>query len=317
MRQGACVPWGVLFPRTQACEPVAQIIDGTAIAAQVKAEVKAEVEAWTAQGHRPPYLAVILVGDDPASASYVRGKTKDAAEVGIDSDTLRYEPTVSEAELLGLIARLNTDDSVDGILVQLPLPGHIDEQKVIEAIAPAKDADGFHPSSIGRLVLGQPGFRPATPAGIMEMLTRSGIPTSGANAVIVGRSNIVGKPMANLLLQKGTDATVTICHSRTKDLASLTTRADILVAAIGRAHFITADMVKPGAAVIDVGINRVDDATRERGYRLVGDVDFEAVKDVAGWITPVPGGVGPMTRAMLLRNTLDAARRAQESKPAK
>lgn len=289
---------------------MAQIIDGKALAAQVKAEVKTEVAAWTAQGHRPPYLAVVLVGDNPASASYVRGKAKDAAEVGINSDTLHYETDITEAELLDLIRRLNQDNTVDGILVQLPLPDHINEQKVIEAIAPEKDADGFHPASIGQLVLGQPGFQPATPAGIMEMLTRSGIPTSGAHAVVVGRSNIVGKPMANLLLQKGVDATVTICHSRTRDLAAITRTADILVAAIGRAHFITADMVKPGATVIDVGINRVDDATRERGYRLVGDVDFEAVRDIAGWITPVPGGVGPMTRAMLLRNTLNAAKRA-------
>ncbi|RMH54482.1 MAG: bifunctional methylenetetrahydrofolate dehydrogenase/methenyltetrahydrofolate cyclohydrolase FolD [Bacteroidetes bacterium] len=291
---------------------MAHLIDGNAIAAQVRADVQAEVAAWTAAGHRPPYLAVVLVGDDPASASYVRGKTRDAAEVGILSDTLTYDARFSETELLDLIADLNADDGVDGILVQLPLPDHIDEQKVIYAIDPAKDVDGFHPASIGKLVLGQPGFQPATPAGIMEMLRRSGISPRGQHAVVVGRSNIVGKPMANLLLQKGVDATVTVCHSRTPDLPSMTRQADILVAAIGRAHFITADMVKPGAVVIDVGINRVEDATRPRGYRLVGDVDFEAVRERAGWITPVPGGVGPMTRAMLLRNTMLAARNRLE-----
>ena len=286
---------------------MAQLIDGKAIAAQIRAEVRDDVIAWTETGRRPPYLAVILVGDDPASASYVRGKTKDAAEAGINSDTITYGTDLAEADLLAEIHRLNADDGVDGILVQLPLPAHIDEQKVIHAIDPAKDVDGFHPASIGKLVLGEDGFQPATPAGIMQLLKRSGIPTSGRHAVIVGRSNIVGKPMANLLLQKGTDATVTICHSRTRDLADLTRSADILVAAIGRAGFITADMVKDGAAVIDVGINRVDDASRPRGYRLVGDVDFAAVAEKAGWITPVPGGVGPMTRAMLLRNTLKAA----------
>ena len=288
---------------------MAQIIDGKAIAAQVRAEVKAEVEAWVQAGHRPPYLAVILVGDNPASASYVRGKTKAAAEVGIASDTLHFDTSISEAELLAEIARLNDDEGVDGILVQLPLPDHIDPSRVLNAIRPDKDVDGFHPINAGRLLLGEPGFVPATPAGILELLRRSGIETTGKHAVVVGRSNIVGRPLAALLLHRGIDATVTVCHSRTRDLAALTRTADILVAAIGRPRYITADMVREGAVVIDVGINRVDDPAHPRGYRLVGDVDFEAVAEKAGWITPVPGGVGPMTIALLLRNTLYAAQR--------
>jgi methylenetetrahydrofolate dehydrogenase (NADP+)/methenyltetrahydrofolate cyclohydrolase len=291
---------------------VAQLIDGKVISAQIRAEVREDVDAWAAQGHRAPYLAVVLVGDDPASASYVRGKMKACNEAGIESDTLTYDTSLSEAHLLALIDRLNNDDSVDGILVQLPLPDHIDEQKVIRAMDPDKDVDGFHPENAGRLVIGQPGFVSATPAGIMELLKRSGVETRGKHAVVIGRSNIVGKPMANLLIQRGTDATVTVCHSRTVDLPSITRQADILIAAIGRAGFVTADMVKDGAALIDVGINRVDDETRPRGYRLVGDIDFDGVMEKAGWITPVPGGVGPMTIAMLLRNTLTAAQRAAE-----
>ncbi len=288
----------------------ARLIDGTAIAADVRADVARDVSAFTSDGRRAPYLAVLLVGEHPASASYVRAKTKAAKEAGIDSDTIRHPDTLSQTDLLAEIDRLNRDESVDGILVQLPLPGQIDEQAVIEAIAPGKDVDGFHPVSIGRLQIGADAFAPATPAGIVELLKRSNIETSGAHAVVVGRSNIVGKPMAGLLLARGIDATVTVCHSRTRDLASITRQADILIAAIGRAGFVTADMVKPGATVIDVGINRVDDATRERGYRLVGDVDFGAVREVAGAITPVPGGVGPMTIALLLRNTLEAAKRS-------
>ncbi|MEM9996930.1 MAG: bifunctional methylenetetrahydrofolate dehydrogenase/methenyltetrahydrofolate cyclohydrolase FolD [Bacteroidota bacterium] len=287
----------------------ARLIDGRAIAAAVRADLRADVDTWIAAGHRAPALAVVLVGDNPASASYVRGKTKAAEEAGIVSNTLRRPPDFSEADLLTLIADLNADDLVDGILVQLPLPDHIDAAKVIQAIAPAKDVDGFHPENVGRVVLGAGGFAPCTPAGIVEMLRRAEIPTRGANAVVIGRSHIVGTPMANLLIQRGLDATVTVCHSRTADLAAHTRQADILIAAVGRPHMVTADMVKPGAAVIDVGINRVEDASRERGYRLVGDVDFEAVREVAGAITPVPGGVGPMTIAMLLRNTFDAARR--------
>lgn len=296
-----------VFPEPYLHRPVAERIDGKAIAAQVRAEVKAAVEARSASGLRPPHLSVILVGDDPASASYVRGKQKAAAEVGISSDTLTHPATLTESALLDLIATLNADPDVDGILVQLPLPPHIDEQKIIEAIDPAKDVDCFHPENVGRILLGTPRFLPCTPAGILELLRRTGLETRGRRAVVVGRSNIVGKPLANLLMQKGTDATVTVCHSRTDRLARVTREADILVAAIGRAHFITAAMVKPGAVVIDVGINRVEDASRPRGYRLVGDVDYEAVLPVAGWITPVPGGVGPMTIAMLLQNTLHAA----------
>ncbi len=288
---------------------MAQIIDGKAIAAQVRAEVKAEVDAWVQAGHRPPYLAVILVGDNPASASYVRGKTKAAAEVGIASDTLRFDASISEEALLAEIARLNDDDGVDGILVQLPLPAHINPSRVLNAIRPDKDVDGFHPVNAGRLLLGEPGFVPATPAGILELLRRSGIETIGKHTVVVGRSNIVGRPLAALLLHRGIDATVTVCHSRTRELAAFTRTADILVAAIGRPRYITADMVREGAVVIDVGINRVDDPEHPRGYRLVGDVDFEAVADKASWITPVPGGVGPMTIALLLRNTLHAAQR--------
>ena len=289
---------------------LASLIDGKAIAKSVRSEVAVATLAWTTQGHRPPYLAAVLVGDNPASGSYVRGKAKACAEAGIGSDTIRLPDTIRQDELLALVDKLNRDPEVDGILVQLPLPDHIDEKTVIHAIDARKDVDGFHPINAGLLVIGdESAFVPATPAGIIELLKRSGVETSGARAVIVGRSNIVGKPMANLLIQKGIDATVTVCHSRTKDLAEVCRNADILIAAIGRAHFITADMVKPGSTVIDVGINRLEDATRERGYRLVGDVDFEGVREVAGLITPVPGGVGPMTIAMLLRNTLDAAKR--------
>ena len=288
-------------------DPLAQIIDGRAIAADIRKEIKTEVDARLAEGKRAPYLAVVLVGDDPASAAYVRGKHKAAAETGIESDNLAYPATISEDELLGVIARLNDDPAVDGILVQLPLPDHIDDQKVINAVDPEKDVDCFHPLNVGRLMLGLSGFKPATPAGIVELLLRSGIEISGKNTVIIGRSNIVGKPLAILLLQKGTDATVTVCHSRTRNLPEITRQADIIVTAIGRAGFLTADMVKEGVVVIDVGINRVEDASHERGYRLVGDVDFDGVSQKASLITPVPGGVGPMTIALMLQNTLDAA----------
>ena len=285
-----------------------KLIDGRALAAAVRGEVRRAVEAHSRRGHRPPGLRVILANASAASASYVRGKEKAAAEVGIESETLRFDPNaVSEEELLGALADLNAAGDVDGILVQLPLPDGIDTAKVIRAIDPAKDVDGFHPENAGRLMIGAEGFVPATPAGIMEMLRRSGVETEGARAVVVGRSGLVGRPLANLFLHRGTDATVTVCHSRTADLASHTRTADILVAAVGRAGLISGDMVKEGACVIDVGINRVDDASRERGYRLVGDVDFEAAKERAAKITPVPGGVGPMTIAMLLKNTLKAA----------
>jgi methylenetetrahydrofolate dehydrogenase (NADP+)/methenyltetrahydrofolate cyclohydrolase len=288
---------------------VAHLIDGKALAASLRSDVADGVAAFRSAAGRAPGLRVVLVGDNPASESYVRGKQRAAEEVGIDAETLRRPADLSQADLLALIAQLNADDTVDGILVQLPLPGGVDESAVIRAIDPAKDVDGFHPENVGRLALGEDTLEPCTPAGIVEMLRRAGVETRGAHAVVLGRSNIVGKPMASLLLRHGLDATVTVCHSRTRDLAGITRQADILIAAIGRAEFVTADMVKPGATVIDVGINRVEDLTRERGYRLVGDVEFDAVAEVAGAITPVPGGVGPMTIAMLLANTLRAAER--------
>lgn len=286
---------------------MSQRIDGRAIAEQVRSEIKADVDAWRAAGHRQPHLSVILVGDNPASASYVRGKRKAAREVGIGSETIRFEASISQQRLLATIDELNDNPDVDGILVQLPVPDHICEADVIARVDPTKDVDGFHPENFGRLMTGTPGFVPATPRGILELIRRSEIDTVGAHAVIVGRSNIVGKPTAGLLLRRGTDATVTICHSRTRDLGEITSQADILVAAVGRPEMIDASMVKEGAAVIDVGINRVDDASRDKGYRLAGDVAFDEVAEKAGAITPVPGGVGPMTIAMLLRNTYDAA----------
>lgn len=288
---------------------MAEILDGTAVAAAVRADVARDAAAFLAAHGRRPALRVVLVGEHPASQSYVRAKARAAGEAGIDAETLARPADLGERDLLALVAALNADDGVDGVLVQLPLPDHVDEAAVIRAVDPAKDVDGFHPENVGRLVLGEPTLEPCTPAGIVELLRRTGVETAGAHAVVIGRSNIVGKPLASLLLRRGLDATVTVCHSRTRGLPALARQADVLVAAIGRAGFVTADMVKPGAAVVDVGINRVDDASRERGYRLVGDVDFDAVADVAGAITPVPGGVGPMTIAMLLANTVEAARR--------
>lgn len=283
------------------------LIDGREIAQSVKDEVQSEIADWTNEGHRAPFLSALLVGDNPASAAYVRGKERDCAEVGIETNTRSFDASLSETALLETIRDLNQDDGVDGILVQLPLPDHIDERKVIDTIAPHKDVDGFHPENLGRLLRGNPSFVPATPYGILEMLRRSDIDPDGMDAIIVGRSNIVGKPLAALLMQRTANATVTVCHSHTDDLPAHTRRADLLVAALGQAEYIGADMVREGAVVIDVGINRVDDPSRERGYRLVGDVDFAAVREKAARITPVPGGVGLMTRAMLLRNTLTAA----------
>jgi methylenetetrahydrofolate dehydrogenase (NADP+)/methenyltetrahydrofolate cyclohydrolase len=283
------------------------LIDGREIAQSVRDEVNREIDEWT-RDHRPPFLSAVLVGNNPASEAYVRGKERDAAEVGIETNTLHFDADLPEAELLETVHELNDDPSVDGILVQLPLPDHIDDRGVIDAIDPAKDVDGFHPENLGRLMRGTPSFVPATPYGIVEMLDRCGIDPEGMDATIVGRSNIVGKPLANLLMQRDRNATVTVCHSRTADLAAHTRRADLLVAAIGQAHFIGPDMVGEDAVVIDVGINRVDDPSTEKGYRLVGDVDFDAVRPKASWITPVPGGVGLMTRAMLLKNTMTAAR---------
>lgn len=284
----------------------ARIIDGKHIAAQVRAEVAHVAAQLSAEGITPG-LATVLVGDDPASHVYVRAKRKACAEVGIASWDHDLPASVGKDELLALIAELAADRQVHGILIQLPLPGHIDEHEVLDAVPPGKDADGFHPYNLGRLLAGQETVAPATPAGIRELLVRSGVETHGAEVVVVGRSNIVGKPIAAMLMQKGpaANATVTVCHTATADLAGHTRRADILIAAIGRAHAITAEMVKPGAVVIDVGINRTEGG-------LVGDVDFDAVKEVAGAITPVPGGVGPMTIACLLQNTVALARQAAE-----
>jgi methylenetetrahydrofolate dehydrogenase (NADP+)/methenyltetrahydrofolate cyclohydrolase len=284
------------------------LIDGRTLSQAVRDDVQSEIDAWTGDDHRPPFLSAVLVGDNPASEAYVRGKEKDAAEVGIETETHHLDADTSQEELLNLVYDLNADPSVDGILVQLPLPDHMEERTVIDAVDPSKDVDGFHPENLGRLMRGNPRYIPATPYGIMEMLSRSDIDPEGMDAVIVGRSNIVGKPLANLLLRRTANATVTVCHSRTRDLAAHTRRADLLVVAAGQAAFIDGTMVKEGAVVIDVGINRVEDSSADRGYRLVGDVDFEDVRPRTARITPVPGGVGLMTRAMLLKNTLTAAR---------
>ncbi len=286
----------------------ARLLDGKAIAADIRREVAERCAALTHRGIVPG-LTVVLVGDDPASQMYVRSKGKACREAGMRSETILLPADVPAADLLAVIDRLNADADTHGILVQTPLPSHIDPDQVMRRIDPLKDVDGFHPMNVGKLVLGDPtAFRPATPAGIQEILRRSGIATRGARAVIVGRSTIVGRPMANLLMQSGEggDATVTVCHSRTRDLPAICREADILVVAIGRADFIAADGVKPGATVIDVGINRVPDEAAPKGYRVVGDVAFDAVSEIAGAITPVPGGVGPMTIAMVLSNTLQA-----------
>lgn len=281
-------------------------IDGKQIAADIRAEVTAAASGLVSRGVRPG-LAVILLGDNPASVSYVTAKERACVECGIASFPVRLPADTSEQTLLETISRLNEDPRVHGILVQLPLPRGFDEQKIIRSIAPEKDVDGFHPISLGKFLLGQDTFVPCTPAGIMELLRRSGVETAGKRAVVVGRSNIVGKPMALLLARKGADATVTLCHTATKDLGAVTREADILIVAAGHPHTVVAGQVKPGAVVIDVGVNRIPDATKKAGFRLVGDVDFEAIEPVASLITPVPGGVGPMTIAMLLRNTIKAA----------
>ena len=288
----------------------AELINGTKIAEEVRAEVAEGVREMRDRHGIAPGLAVILVGDDPASSVYVRSKEKAALEAGMVSNTVLLPADASEKEVLAQLARLNGDARIHGILVQLPVPDHINENVVIEAINPAKDVDGLHTFNMGLLMAGRPRFVPATPSGIQQMLVRTGNDPEGKHVVVCGRSNIVGKPVASLLMQrsKGANATVTVCHTRTKDLAAITRQADILIAAIGAPRIITADMVKEGAVVIDVGINRVDAPERKRGYRLVGDVDFDAVSEKAAAITPVPGGVGPMTIAMLLSNTLKAAR---------
>jgi len=289
----------------------ATLIDGTALARTIRAHVAADVAALAARGVVPG-LSVVLVGDDPASAVYVGAKEKASREAGMAGETIRLPAATSQAELLALVERLNQDDRVHGILVQMPLPKHIDPDTVILHVRPDKDVDGFHPVNVGKLLIGHTdGFAPCTPAGVQRMLVAYGVETRGAEVVVIGRSTIVGKPMAALLMQarSGADATVTVCHSRTHDLASHTRRADILIVAAGRPRMVTADMVKPGAVVIDVGMNRIADPTTKSGTRLVGDVDFDGVRRVASLITPVPGGVGPMTIAMLLHNTVRAAAR--------
>lgn len=289
----------------------ARIIDGKAIAEQMRNDLKVEVERLTANGV-VPRLEVILVGEDPASQVYVRNKNRDCELIGIASETHRLSAETSQNELLGLIDSFNRNPKVHGILVQLPLPKHIDEKAVINAIDPGKDVDGFHPVNVGNMVIGAPCFLPCTPHGVQQLLMHSGIETKGKHAVIVGRSNIVGKPMANILIQKreGANAVVTIVHTAAPDMSILTRQADILIVAAGRPQVVTADMVKDGAVVIDVGINRIDDPSAKNGTRLVGDVAFDEVAEKASWITPVPGGVGPMTRVMLLYNTVESAKRA-------
>lgn len=284
----------------------AEIIDGKQIASQVRGEVAAKVSELKAKGVTP-CLAVILVGENPASVSYVTGKQKALAEVGMMDRSVHLPETTTEEDLLKLIDELNNDNSVHGILVQLPLPKHINEEKVLLAINPEKDVDGFHPMNVGNLVIGKKAFLPCTPHGIIVLLEKMGIETSGKHAVVIGRSNIVGKPVSLLLARKETNCTVTMCHTGTKNMAEITKQADILVAATGRPHTVTKDMVKEGAVVIDVGVNRIPDDTKKSGFRLVGDVDFDDVKEIASYITPVPGGVGPMTIAMLMFNTLESA----------
>jgi methylenetetrahydrofolate dehydrogenase (NADP+) / methenyltetrahydrofolate cyclohydrolase len=287
----------------------ARILDGKAIAADLRAEIAAAVTAMQAESGLVPGLGVVLVGDNPASRSYVTAKEKACAATGIHSREITLPAGASREDILAAVQALNADDAIDGILVQLPLPEASIEREVIEAMDPAKDVDGFHPVNVGRMVLGLPAFVPCTPAGVVEILRRSDIPLAGAEVVVVGRSAIVGRPLSILLSQKGVDATVTLCHTRTRDIGRFTREADVVVVAAGRPHTLTADMVRPGAVVIDVGVNRVPDPAKAAGYRLAGDVDFAAVAQKAAAITPVPGGVGPMTIAMLLHNTLAAARR--------
>lgn len=284
------------------------IIDGKELSMIIKQEIREEVIQLTKKGRRAPHLAAVLVGEDPASQVYVRNKVRSCEQVGFQSSLIRKGADTTEAELLEIVADLNNNPEVDGFIVQLPLPAHINEDNITLAIDPEKDVDGFHPVNFGRMIQGLPCYLPATPFGILVMLERYGIETSGKEAVVVGRSNIVGKPMSVLLSRKGNpgNSTVTLCHSRTKNLADHTRRADIIVAAIGIPDFIKGDMVKEGAVIIDVGINRVDDDTRKRGYRLVGDVHFDSVAPKSSFITPVPGGVGPMTVVSLMQNTLTA-----------
>ena len=287
-----------------------EILDGKGLAKTIKAEIAIEVENLIADGHTPPHLVAVLVGDNPASQSYVRNKVKSCDQVNFKSTLIKKEADISEAELLEIVNQLNNDPEVDGFIVQLPLPKHINESKITLAIDPAKDVDGFHPENLGKMMLGLPCFLPATPFGIMQMLDRYNVETSGKHCVVIGRSNIVGTPISVLLSRKASpgNCTVTLTHSRTKDIEAEVKKADIIIEAIGRANFVTPEMVKEGAVIIDVGINRMDDEAATRGYRLVGDVDFDGVKDKSSFITPVPGGVGPMTVVSLIANTLKAKR---------
>lgn len=283
-----------------------QLLDGKALALQIKDEIANEVRQLTAQGHRAPHLAAVIVGTDGASQTYVASKEKSSHEVGFTSSVYRMAESTTEAQLLETIDFLNNDPDIDGFIVQLPLPKHINEQNVINAISPDKDVDGFTPVNIGRMVLGEECFVPATPMGICTLLKRYGIETAGKHCVVIGRSNIVGTPASNLLSRKGFDCTVTMCHSKTRNLSDLTRQADILVVAIGKPDFVTADMVKDGAVVIDVGIHRIPDETKKTGYRIIGDVKHSEVDQKCSWVTPVPGGVGPLTIVSLLQNTLQA-----------
>ena len=286
-----------------------QLLDGKAMALQIKDEIANEVRALTQQGRRAPHLAAVIVGEDGASMTYVANKEKSSHEVGFTSSVYRMSEKTTEAQLLETIAFLNNDPDIDGFIVQLPLPKHINEQKVIDAISPDKDVDGFTPVNIGRMVLGEECFLPATPMGICTLLRRYGIETAGKHCVVLGRSNIVGTPVANLLSRKGFDCTITLCHSKTQNLKELCLQADILVVAIGKPEFVTEDMVKEGAVVVDVGIHRIPDATKKNGYRIIGDVKHDEVDKHCSWVTPVPGGVGPLTIVSLLQNTMAAYKR--------
>ncbi|MBI1183034.1 bifunctional 5,10-methylene-tetrahydrofolate dehydrogenase/5,10-methylene-tetrahydrofolate cyclohydrolase [bacterium] len=288
---------------------MATILDGRATSAAIKDDLKKKVEAMVAEGKNPPHLVAVMVGNNPASKAYVGNKIKFCGEVGFKSTLLQFETSITEAELLAEVDKLNNDPGVDGYIVQLPLPEHISEDKVIETVHPDKDVDGFHVQNVGKMVAGLPTYLPATPFGITKMMEHYGISASGKNVVVIGRSHIVGRPISILLSQSRPygNGTVTVCHSRTQNIKEICAEADILVVAIGKANFVTADMVKEGAVVIDVGMNRVEDASRKRGYKLVGDVDYEAVEPKASYITPVPGGVGPMTIAGLMLNTYQSA----------
>lgn len=287
-----------------------ELIDGKKVSQEIRKEIAAEVAKMVAEGRKRPHLAAVLVGHDGGSETYVANKIKACEECGFVSTLERFESDITEAELLAVVDKLNNDADVDGYIVQLPLPKHISEEKITEAIDPRKDVDGFHPQNVGRMAIGAPSFISATPQGIIELIKRYNIPTAGKHAVVIGRSNIVGRPMSILLSQKGIDCTVTVCHSRTASMKEICRQADIIVAALGKPLFVTADMVKPGAVIIDVGTTRVPDATAARGWRLKGDVDFQNVAPLCSYITPVPGGVGPMTIVSLMKNTLLAGQKA-------